>query len=336
MKNFTSKLFTAARFAVIIGGLTSAAISQYSLPKAAVAGPAIDGFGFRGGENYERAIAVSANVNVSLCVLEGRVSINGWRRDEVRIYVHNGNKFGFKVLEKSSTDSKPVWISAYSQVTNAGKTGTLECIRGEDLEIDVPMGATVNLKGESIETTIDTVRKVSVKAAGGDITVRNVSSGVSAFTYEGDIMVEDSKGALTLESTNGNIVVFQAGPSEIGDVFKAKTNSGAISLQRVMHRQIDVWSISGSVVFTGEILNGGSYSFGTNTGSLRFALPQNSSFQLSATYAMGQFASELPLKIITENDMEGPVRSIVGTVGTGGNAILKLTTNAGLIGIRKQ
>lgn len=336
MKSLVSKIFTAVFFAAIIGGLNGVAISQYSLPKTPASEPVIADFEYFGGEDYERAIAVSPTVNVSLCVVEGKLSINGWRRDEVRIYVHQGAQFGFKVLEKSSTDSKPVWISAYSRVTKSGKSGTSECIRGEDVEIDLPVGATLNLKGESIDTTIDTLRKVSVKTAGGDITVRNVSNGVNAFTYEGDIIVEDSKGALTLESTNGNIVVFEAGPSEIGDVFKAKTNSGAISLQRLLHRQIDVWSTSGSVVFSGDILNGGSYSFGTNNGSLRLTVPQNSSFQLSATYALGKFASELPLKILTENDLDGPVRSIVANIGAGGDALLKLTTNAGLIGIKKQ
>lgn len=335
MKRFISKTLTAAFIAAIIGGLSRVTVSQYSLPKPPVAEPAIADFVYFGSENYERAIAVSPNVNVSLCVIEGKLSINGWRRNEVRIYVHNGTKFGFKVLEKTS-DSKAVWISAYSQVTKAGKTNTSDCIRGEDVEIDLPVGATLNLKGESIDTTIDNVKKVSVKTAGGDITVRNVSNGVNAFTYEGDITVEESKGALTLDSTNGNIVVFEAGPSEIGDVFKAKTNSGAISLQRLFHRQIDVWSISGSVVFSGDILNGGSYSFGTNNGSIRLALPQNSAFQLSATYAFGNFVSELPLKILNENDKEGPVRSIVANIGAGGDAILKLTTNAGQIGIKKQ
>lgn len=336
MKSFISTILTAVFFAAIIGGLGGDAVAQYSLPKTSVAEPVIAEFEYFGGENYERAIAVSPNVNVSLCVIEGKLAINGWRRNEVRIYVHHGTKFGFKVLEKSSTDAKPVWISAYSQVTKGGKTGTSDCIRGETVEIDLPVGATLNLKGESIDTTIDTIKKVSVKTAGGDITVRNVSNGVNAFTYEGDITVEESKGALTLDSTNGNIVVFEAGPSEIGDVFKAKTNSGAISLQRLQHRQIDVWSISGSVVFDGDILNGGSYSFGTNNGSLRLTLPQNSAFQLLATYAFGNFASELPLKVLTENDREGPVRSIVANIGGGGDAILKLTTNAGLIGIKKQ
>lgn len=336
MKHFVSSILTALSVAAIIGGLNGVAISQYSLPKSPAGEPVIADFAFFGGENYERAIAVSPAVNVSLCVIEGKLAINGWRRNEVRIYVRGGSKFSFKVLEKSPTDSKPVWISAYSHVTKAGKPGTYDCIRGEDVEIDLPVGATLSLKGESIDTTIDTLRKVTVKTAGGDITVRNVSNGVNAFTYEGDITVEESKGALMLDSTNGNIFVFDAGPSEIGDVFKAKTNSGAISLQRLLHRQIDVWSISGSVVFSGDILNGGSYNFGTNNGSLRLTLPQNSSCQLSATYALGNFASELPLKIITENDLEGPVRSIVANIGKGGDAILKLTTNAGLIGIKKQ
>jgi len=254
----------------------------------------------------------------------------------VRIYVHDGSKFGFKVLEKNSSDSKPVWISAYSHPVKGSKTGASDCIRGETVEIDLPVGATLSLSGKSIDTSVDSIKKVSVETVSGDISVRNVISGVNAKTYEGDITVEESKGALMLDSTSGNIVVFEAGPSEIGDVFKAKTNSGAITLQRLLHRQIDVRSTSGSVFFNGDILNGGSYNFDTTNGSIKLAIPQGSSFQLSATYAFGKFASELPLKIITETDKEGFVRSIVAKIGAGGDALLKLTTNAGLIDIKKQ
>lgn len=336
MKKIISTIFTTAIVAFILGGLTSVALSQYSLPKTPVTNPEIADLEYFGGDNYERAIAVSPAVNLNLCVTEGKLSINGWRRNEVRIYVHGGSNFGFKVLEKSQSDAKPVWISAHAQITKGTKTTVSECIRGEAVEIDLPIGATLNLKGQSIETSIDSLKKVSVKTAGGDISVRNVAGGVTAFTYQGGITVEQSKGPLSLETTTGNIVVFEAGPSEIGDVFKAKTNSGAISMQRLLHRQIDVWSISGSIVFNGDILNGGSYNFGTNNGSLRLTLPQNSAFQLSATYAFGNFDCELPYKILTQNDKEGPVRSMVANIGTGGDANLKLTTNAGLIGIKKQ
>ena len=56
-----------------------------------------------------------------------------------------------------------------------------ECIWGEEIEIDVPFNSTVNIKGQETITTIDTVRKASVKTISGDITLRNVT--VTAVTF---------------------------------------------------------------------------------------------------------------------------------------------------------
>ena len=124
-------------------------------------------------------------------------------------------------------------------------------------------------------------------------------------------------------------------PSEIGEVFKARTSSGAISLQGIQHRQIDASSISGSVAFNGEILSGGTYGLTTQNGSIRMSIPQNSACTLSATYGYGSFNSELPFKQQTENISEGDVKNVVGTIGAGGNASLRLTTANGSISIKK-
>src|SRR5205085_555100 len=105
---------------------------------------------------------------------------------------------------------------------------------------------------------IDSVRKASVQVGGGTILMRNIAQGIVAKTWQGGVTVEESKGPMELETTNGNIVVFEAGPSEIGDTFRAKTNGGMISLQKVEHRQMDVTSITGSVAYNGAILSGGA------------------------------------------------------------------------------
>lgn len=291
-----------------------------------------------GGGTYEKSITVDPKVNLTLCVTEGNVEVNGWSRNEVRVFVKDGSKFGFKVLQKNVKNQSPVWIMLTGQEPIKGKNAPAsECIWGSEIEIDVPDSSTVNMKGRETKTTIDSVRKVSVNNGGGDISIRNVAEGIIASTYEGDVSVENSQGAMVLESSTGNIIAFETGPSEIGDIFKAKTTSGTISLQKLGYRQTEVKSISGSVVFNGEILGGGSYSFGTTNGSIKLTLPLKTSCRIAATYGFGNFDSELPIKIQTENVGEGPVKSIVGTLGTGsGDATLKLTTNDGSITIRKQ
>ncbi|MEO6655194.1 MAG: DUF4097 family beta strand repeat-containing protein [Pyrinomonadaceae bacterium] len=289
-----------------------------------------------GGNTSEKSIMVDSGVNLSLCITQGTVKVNGWNRNEVRVFVDSGRKFGFKILEKNQKTGIPVWI-AVAGIENKNKyAAPSECIWGNEIEIDVPIDATVNIKGRETTTKIDSVKKVNVNTIGGDISLRNVSDGITASAGQGDIMVEESQGAMILDSTTGNILVFEAGPSEIGDMFKAKTNSGSISMQQIEHRQIEVNSISGSVAFNGEILSGASYSMNTSRGSIRLAIPLASSCKISATYGYGSFNTEIPLKIDTENISEGPVKSIVGTLGKGGDATLKLTSNNGSIVIKKQ
>lgn len=346
MTELNTKLFCGILAAFVFASLSIVAYSQPSAPNprpnpAAIdipsgeipAEPRIIHFG---GDTSEKSIVVDGNVNLSLCVTHGNLKVNGWNRNEVRIFVKDGSKIGFKVLQKDAKTQSPVWITVMGLESVKSKNPTpSECFWGDEIEIDVPVNATINIKGQETETSIDTVRRANVKNIGGDISLRNVADGIVASTYRGGLTVENSKGGIVLESTTGNILVFEAGPSEIGDIFKAKTNSGTISLQRVEHRQIEVNSISGSVMFNGTILSGGSYGFSTSNGAIRLTLPQTSSCTISASYGFGSFNSELPIKILTENIHEGPVKSIVGTIGTG-DATLKLTTNNGSISIKKQ
>jgi len=291
--------------------------------------------GFLGGDNFERSIKVDPAFNLSLCVTQGTVKINGWNRSELRVFVQDGGKFGLKIQQKSLKTGDPVWIMLAGIEPKNKSYAPAECLWGDVIEIDLPVNASVNIKGQETTTTIDGIRKASVKTIGGDISIRNVTDGVMASAGQGGITVEASSGEMELVSTTGNIVVFEAGPAEIGDIFKAKTNGGTISLQKLEHRQVEVSSITGSVVFDGDLLSGGSYSFGTSNGSIRLSLPQTASCTIWASYGFGNFNSEIPIKIMTENIGEGPVKSMTGKLGSG-DASLKLTTNSGSIVLKKK
>jgi hypothetical protein len=283
----------------------------------------------------EKSIAVDKNVTISLCVTQGTLKINGWNRGEVRVFVKDGAKFRFDVLQKSLNNDSPGWIKI-SGIETKGKYGPQsDCIWGDEIEIDAPVGSAVNMTGRETTTAIDGVKKVEVKTLGGDISLRNIANGINASAGQGDIAVDESQGTVVLDTTTGNIVVFEAGPSEIGNFFKARTNSGTVSLQGLQHRQIDVSSTSGSVVFDGEILSGGTYTLSTVKGSIKMSIPANSSCQIVAWYGFGNFNSELPLKIETEDKYEGPTKRMIGKLGAGG-ATVKLTSNNGSILIKKR
>src|SRR5437764_14439409 len=59
------------------------------------------------GDTSERSISVVDNVNFSMCVMQGTVKVNGWKRSEVRVFVKNGSRIGIKVLEKDAKSQNP-------------------------------------------------------------------------------------------------------------------------------------------------------------------------------------------------------------------------------------
>jgi hypothetical protein len=136
---------------------------------------------------------------------------------------------------------------------------------------------------------------------------------------------------MILNNTAGNIIALDVAPSEIGDIFKAKTNSGRITLKSVEHRLIETSSISGSTVYDGELLNGGQYSFSTQNGSIVLAVTPDSVCKINAWFGFGAFASEIPLSNTLKKE-----QSLSAQIGSGeATCSLNLKTGSGVIRIRK-
>lgn len=286
-------------------------------------------------QTSEKSLAVDPNVSIKMCVAEGNLKVNGWERNEVRVFVRNGRLPGFKILEKDEKTGKGNWIRITNVAPEGSKPGPMsECLAGVDIELDVPMKAAMDLSGRSANTVIDSIRKVKIETNDGDIQIRNIAGGINATTYGGNLNVESSEGSIMLATTSGNIVAFGVNQGQAGDLFKAKSSSGSLFLQQVEHRQIEASSISGTVNFKGKLLMGGLYSFKTSSGPIRLYLPYKSSFTIKAAYSFGGFNSEIPMKIIYQSETDGG-KNLQGLAGAGDSNI-NLTTSQGSILIRKQ
>jgi len=164
--------------------------------------------------------------------------------------------------------------------------------------------------------------------------LNNITQVIEARTYQGGIMVTNSTGAMTLTCTTGNIVAFDVGASEIGDIFKARTSSGAITLQKVGHRQTEASSNSGSIRFTGEFQSGGQYNLSTQNGTILLSIPEKSSFKLNASYGFGVFTPEIALINVVKTP-NSRAQNVTAQAGSG-DSTLNLKTVSGAIRIRKQ
>lgn len=282
---------------------------------------------FRDG-SAEKSISVDASVSIKLpCVSRTELRINGWNRNEVRIFVRNGSQIASRILEKSPISGKPVWISIIG--VTADEPQLSECLWGEKVELDVPLNATVFFTGREVETFIDSIKKVSLDTLGGNAKLRKISSGISAVAYEGSVTVESCGGQISIETSTGNISAFDVSPVHVGDQFRGKTSKGSISLQKVDHRQVEASSVSGSVFFSSQVLNGGLYDFQTSNGTIKLVIPDSSSLRIAASYGFGSFHSAIPVQTVSENISEGG-KSLIAKIGNG-DATIKLTTTTGNI-----
>ncbi len=282
--------------------------------------------------SYERSIAVDPSVNIQLpCVTEAHIRINGWKRDEVRVFVRGGTNIGFKVHEQDPRSGKPIWLEVKG---SGGVSPMAECVTGDRIDIEAPTGASLKINGREINTQIDSVRKVEIKSIGGNVALRNISGGISAETFEGDVTVENSSGQIALRTTTGNILAYGVTPGQVGDVFKAATSNGLITLQNVDHRQIDANSVTGDLLFEGKFLPGGIYSFKTSDGAIRLAIPKTSSLRMIAWFGFGAIESAIPYETVTSNISSGG-KSLNALIGSG-DATVNLTTTRGRISISKH
>ena len=325
----------------LVGLFATLALGQAKPPKEPetksprpfpVPGASVPGFFNGGGQTMEKSTPVDSSVTVKLCVGEGDLKINGWNRNEVRVFVKHGRKFHMKPLEKSPESGKINWLWVVN-ATEGGPGPNSECLAGERIEIDAPRGASFELAGRAARTSVDSVKKVKVKILEGVINLRNIAGGINAYTGQGDVMVENSGGSIALESSTGNIIAVEVHAGQIGETLRAKTNSGAISFQKVLHRQIEASSISGSLNFEGKFMEGGIYTFRTSNGAIRLGIPPGSSCSIRATYGVGAFHSELPMKIIT-HDKTPRAQTIFAKIGEGA-ATVSLTTSTGSISIKR-
>ena len=283
----------------------------------------------------EKSFSVAPNVSISLCIAEGNLKVNGWERSEVRAFVSSGSQVGFTIIENGKQNTKPIWVKilGFDPAVNK-ESNPDECLAGDTIEIDVPRGASVNVKSNVSEMKFDSIAKVKVENGGGDVFFNNIARGIEARTYEGDVTVEDSSGGMSLQSTTGNIIAFDVSSGEIGDIFKAKTSNGTITLKNIGQRQIEAGSTTGSINFNGNFLSGGQYIFGTSKGSINLLIPSDSSLKMFASYGYGVFNCEIPLQDVVRNT-PSRLQNLSAQMGNGG-ATLKLTTINGAIRIKKR
>lgn len=313
------------------------------------------------GVAVERTASAERQVVVSLCVNEGQVVVRGWDREEVR-----ARAVGATGLRLQTPNVQP---APRVEVLVSGREGR-EPVSGacgglRSLDLSVPRGATVRLQVREGHVDISDVSEARVNVITGDVELRNISRGAEVSCMNGDVSLSDSKGHARLRTVSGSVAAQNVSAAEAGDEFDASSTSGDVSIERVRHAQVRGATVSGAVFYSGPLARGGLYDFKTIDGDVTLALPADSAFSLHArVVARGDIITDFNVKGV-EAPRPAPAPApapappdlpdgrpgkhkpprpprlplqtrLEGTVGTGGSAVLNLTSLSGTLHIKKQ
>jgi hypothetical protein len=209
----------------------------------------------------------------------GSVRVTGWDRDSVAV---------------SGTRDSGAGRFSFSGGGDAAKMGlwTDGDSAGEaHLDVRVPAGATV-----------------WVKTTSALVEIGDVASGVDAYSVTGDIRVSGTPRQVYAESMGGSVQIVgtalsargKTGSSPItfrGDAEDVSftTVGGTIMVMGPRLRLGHFESVTGDILFEGEIEKGSSLGFQTHSGTIELRLPSDVGADVTYTTIEGDLQSDFPL-----------------------------------------
>ena len=235
------------------------------------------------GEKVERSYPVDPQPTVTLCVASGELTVRGWDKSEIRVRSMSEVKIDFRRIDKTKDTSKP---ASRVDVMLYDRTGDVnprkDCQAFADVEMEVPLAATVQVQTRDGDITITGVAGAYAGSQNGDITIERVTKLVEAGSVGGSIYLKDSSGRINLSSAGGGVEAVNVRSAGDDDTFEVGTVSGDILLDRVGNAKVNAKTVNGTMTMSGPLAKSGSYGFTNMAGDIVLAMPHDASFQLNA------------------------------------------------------
>jgi len=313
MKSFALPILLGVT--VSLAGVVSHSIGAAPLGNAATA---LDGKkDKRTSGKIERSTEADPHVTLTLCVMSGQINVRGWAKSEVRARSSDAQEIVFRRIDKTKDTSKPatridVMITDKSEQDDAKH----DCQATADVELDVPVGCTVQVQTRDGDISITGVAAAYAGSQNGDISIERAARLVEAGSVGGSISLKDSSGRINLNSAGGGVSVANTRPVSPGDSLEVGTVSGDIELEGVSNAKVVAKTVNGNVTMTGALAHGGHYGFTTMSGDVSLELPEDASFQLNAKISESkELISDFPLKFTADPSTPAPAPKPAPAVG---------------------
>ncbi len=239
---------------------------------------------------FERSLTVDGPVDLSVRTGSGDIEVRTGEDGRVRVV---GRITGPRLSNSDAAD-RVKGIEAAPPIEQTGNVLRIGDTRNDPRYRDISI---------SYELIVPPNTQVNAQTGSGDQTIGRVTRAVRAHTGSGDIHIEGAGGGLEARTGSGDI---QA--SAVAGAIKAQTGSGDISVAQIAKADVEVQ---------------------TGSGDVRFSLPADAAFTLSARTGSGSIDTTQPLQVEgrrRRNHVDGVVR--------GGGSRVDIRTGSGSIDIR--
>lgn len=283
-------------------------------------------------EKFERTESLAKDGKVILKNISGDIEVKSWDKSEVKINALKVSKAS--TIEKAKENARRVEI----EVIKEGKTLRIETKYPRatfkslnvsvNFQLMVPKNASVKLKSVSGDLRIGEVGgQLDASTVSGDIHVEKAHGGVECESVSGDLEVQEAEGDISLKSVSGDITLMKLKGS-----VEAESVSGDIKLLDVSEaKSVKASTLSGDVLYKGQINPNGRYSIKSHSGDVKIAIPADSAFDLEAKTFSGDIESDFDITIsgkISKKELRGTIN--------GGGADVNLKTFSGDIHLQKK
>jgi len=217
-------------------------------------------------EKIDRTLDVGIDGRVGIEIMDGKITIEGWDKPQVRIVGDVPiNKHNF-VFENQGSDTK---------IEHTGEHGFWNSRRGSggyaELIIYAPRNSSFNIDSTSAEYILKNIQgHVRANTMSGDISLAGGKGSIDLESISGDVIVEGASGRLNLSSVSGSI---RADAS--AEQFEAQTVSGDIRARIGTSNRINLASVSGDIDLRVDLSDDARLDADTVSGDIEIEFDSN-------------------------------------------------------------
>lgn len=238
----------------------------------------------RGRTQIDTTVRLERGGTVDLSLISGRIRVTGWDRPDVRVVASidddgllrfdaNASRVTLTIDHDEERGHHRSREARYDVSVPRGTNLTLEAVSGDVTATGSQGEIEANSVSGNVEVS-DGIREVSVES---------VSGSVRASQINGDLHAESVSGDVRAEMVSGRV--------------DAGTVSGTIRLVGVQSKDVRTETVSGDIVYSGNIDPAGKYDFESHSGTVRLNIPANAGAHFTVETFSGDLDTDFTVRL---------------------------------------